>query len=80
IILGEAALVSLGGGMLGWLLGMGAAVVLAPRLANVAAPVIWDPLLATTAIGGALLVGLVASLYPASTAARLDPTTALRSL
>jgi putative ABC transport system permease protein len=80
IILGEAALVSLGGGVLGWLLGMGAAVVLAPRLANVAAPVIWDPLLATTAIGGALLVGLVASLYPASTAARLDPTTALRSL
>ncbi|NIV36658.1 MAG: FtsX-like permease family protein, partial [Anaerolineae bacterium] len=33
IILGEAVLVSLGGGLLGWLLGMGAAVVLAPRLA-----------------------------------------------
>ena len=80
IILGEAALVSLGGGVLGWLLGMGAAVVLAPQLANVTAPVIWDPWLALGAIGGAVLVGLLASLYPATNAARLDPTTALRTL
>ncbi len=80
VILGEAALVSLGGGLLGWLLGMGAAMVLAPRLANVFAPVAWNPVLALGAVGGALLVGLLASLYPAANAARLDPTTALRSL
>ncbi len=80
IILGEAALVSLVGGVLGWLLGMGAAVVLAPRLANVMVPVIWDPWLALGAIGGAVVVGLLASLYPAANAARLDATTALRSL
>ncbi len=80
VILGEAALVSLGGGLLGWLLGMGAAIVLAPRLANVFAPVGWNPVLAAGAVGGALLVGLLASLYPAANAARLDPTTALRSL
>ncbi|MFN2183049.1 MAG: ABC transporter permease, partial [Anaerolineae bacterium] len=72
--------VSLGGGVLGWLLGMGAAVALAPRLANVVTPVIWSPVLALGAVGGALLVGLLASLYPAASAARLDPTTALRSL
>lgn len=80
IILSEAALVSLVGGLLGWLVGMGAAVVLAPRLANVTAPVVWNPWLALGAVAGALLVGLLASLYPARSAARLDPSIALRSL
>jgi putative ABC transport system permease protein len=80
IVLGEAALISLVGGVLGWLLGQGTAVLLAPRLADVTIPVVWNPALALGAMGGALLVGLVASLYPATTAARLDPSTALRSL
>jgi putative ABC transport system permease protein len=80
IILGEASLVSLGGGLLGWLLGMMAAVALAPRLVDLTAPVIWNPWLAIGSIGGAILVGLAGSIYPAINAARLDPTTALRSL
>ena len=80
IILGEAALVSLVGGLLGWLAGMGIAALLAPRFANVTASVIWNPWQAMSAIAGALLVGLVASLYPALSAARLDPTTALRTV
>jgi putative ABC transport system permease protein len=80
IVLSEAALVSVAGGLLGWLLGMGAAVVLAPRLAGVTEPVIWSPWLALAALGGALLIGLLASLYPARSAAKLDPSIALRSL
>ena len=80
VILSEAALVSLMGGILGWLMGMGAAVLLAPRVANVSTPVPWSPLLALGAIGCALVVGLGASLYPATQAARVDPTIALRSL
>lgn len=80
IILGEAVLVSVVGGMVGWLLGMIAAAVLAPRLAGVTIPVVWSPWLALAAVGGALLVGVLGSVYPARSAARLDPTTALRSL
>ena len=80
VILAEAALVSLLGGLLGWLIGMIAATALAPGVAQVTIPVHWDPWLAAGAIGAALTVGLLASLYPAVRAAQLDPTTALRAL
>jgi len=80
IILSEAALVSLAAGVAGWLVGMSAAIVLAPRLVNASTAVGWNPWLAAGAVGGALLIGSLGSLYPAISAARLDPTTALRSL
>jgi putative ABC transport system permease protein len=80
IILSEAALVSLMAGAVGWLAGMGAATVLAPRLVNTSTAVGWNPWLAAGAMVGALLIGSLGSLYPAISAARLDPTTALRSL
>ncbi|MGA9348128.1 MAG: FtsX-like permease family protein [Anaerolineae bacterium] len=80
IILSEAALVSMAGGVLGWLTGMSAAVLLTPYLANVTLPVQWNPWWAFGAAGGALVIGLGASVYPAIYAARLDPTIALRSL
>ena len=80
IILSEAALVSLVAGVEGWLVGMGVANLLAPRLVNTSTAVGWNPWLAAGAVVGALLMGMLGSLYPAINAARLDPTTALRSL
>jgi putative ABC transport system permease protein len=80
VILSEAALVSLLGGLLGWLIGMAAATVLASGVAQVSAAVRWNPWLALGAIGAALALGLLSSLYPAVRAARLDPNTALQSL
>jgi len=80
VVLGEALAVSLAGGVVGWMAGMATAIALRPSLADVTTPVVWDPWLALGAIGGTLLVGLGGSLYPAMRAARLDPSTALRSL
>ncbi len=80
IILSEVGLISALGGVFGWLVGMSTAVLLAPRVANVTIPVVWSPLLAVGAVLGALVVGLGAGTYPAIQAAKLDPTTALRSL
>jgi putative ABC transport system permease protein len=80
VILMEAALVSLVGGLLGWLVGMGAATLLAPSIAQVSVEVAWDPLLGLGAVGTAVALGLVSSFYPALRAARLDPNTVLRAL
>jgi putative ABC transport system permease protein len=80
VILTEAALVSLLGGFLGWLIGMGAATLLAPGVAEISIAVQWDLWLALAAVGVAVVMGLLSSLYPAVRAAQLDPTTALRAL
>jgi putative ABC transport system permease protein len=59
---------------------MTAATLLRPSVAALAETIRWDLALAVIAIGGAALVGLGGSLYPAIRAARLDPTVALRAL
>jgi putative ABC transport system permease protein len=80
VILGEALIVSLAGGLAGWLLGIGAAVALNPSVANMGEHITWNPWLGPGALAGTLLIGLGGSLYPAIRAARLDPATALRTL
>jgi putative ABC transport system permease protein len=80
VILGEALLISLAGGVLGWLAGMGAVLLLRPTIAELAMESPWDPILALVTLAGALAIGLAGSLYPARRAADLDPTTALRAL
>ncbi|MDA8412913.1 MAG: ABC transporter permease [Desulfobacteraceae bacterium] len=81
IILLEAALVSLLAGFLGYAVGMGGAKLALPFMAeskNV--HLIWDSTVAFGSIGLALTLGLLASLYPALHASKMDPTEALRAL
>jgi len=81
IILLEAALVSLLAGVLGYAAGMGGAKLALPFMAESEnAHLIWDGTVAFGSIGLALLLGLLASLYPALHASKMDPTEALRAL
>ena len=81
IILLEAALVSLLAGFLGYAVGMGGAKLALPFMAESKnAHLIWDGWIAGGSICLALLLGLLASLYPALHASKMDPTEALRAL
>jgi putative ABC transport system permease protein len=81
IILLEAALVSLLAGFLGYAAGMGGAKLALPFMAESKnAHLIWDSTVAAGSIGLALTLGLLASLYPALHASKMDPTEALRAL
>ncbi len=81
IILIEATLVSVCAGVIGYLAGMGA-TKLALRLfaEDPSMTLPWNLQLAAAALAMALVVGLAASIYPALTAARMDPNDALRAL
>ncbi|SHH17054.1 ABC transporter permease [Desulfosporosinus lacus] len=78
IVLTEAGLLSLLGGLLGYLLGMGAAVYFGSALVKAEVLIPWQSDLLVYALGASLLIGLLGSLYPAWKAARLDPTESLR--
>lgn len=81
IILLEAALVSLLAGFLGFAVGMGSAKLALPFMAEgKQVQLVWDSLVACGSIGLALTLGLLASLYPALHASKMDPTEALRAL
>ena len=76
-ILTESALISLIGGVGGVLLGMGASFLLSAGFGGQISPVV-TPTLALEGVAFALLLGVVGGLYPARSAAKLDPVEALR--
>jgi putative ABC transport system permease protein len=81
IVLLEAALVSALAGILGYLGGLGTTMAALPfftESVNISVP--FNPILASGAVLMSILLGLVASTYPALLAAKLDPNDALRAL
>ena len=81
IVLLEAAILSIIGGVIGFVLGMAAGETALPHLAEASAHHLpLSPLLGGGALLLSLTVGLAASIYPALMAVRLDPVEALRSL
>ncbi|UCF88347.1 MAG: ABC transporter permease [bacterium] len=81
IVLLEAALVSALAGLLGYFGGLGTTVAALPFFTESSdVAVHFDPLLAVGALVMSVLLGLIASTYPALLAAKLDPNDALRAL
>jgi putative ABC transport system permease protein len=81
IILLEAALVSLLAGFLGYAVGMAGAKLALPFMAeskNVS--LVLDTTVAVGSVALALMLGILASIYPALHASKMDPTEALRAL
>ena len=81
IVLLEAGIISALAGILGYLTGTGTTKLFIPLFtesAHVQVP--FDPVMAGAALVLSILLGLLASIYPALLAANMDPNEALRSL
>lgn len=81
VLLTEAFIVSLLAGVAGYAVGVVSPRLVAPYLMNAYNLAFeFDPMLAVTALVSSVLVGVLASIYPAVRAGRLDPVEALKTL
>jgi len=81
VLLTEAFIVSLLAGVAGYAIGIVSPRFVAPYLMSAYNLTFeFDPLLAGGAIAASVVVGLLASIYPAVRAGRLDPVEALKTL
>jgi len=81
VLLTEAFIVSLLAGAAGYGIGIISPRFVAPYLMNAYNLTFeFDPLLAVTSLAASVMVGLLASIYPAVRAGRLDPVEALKTL
>ena len=81
VLLTEAFIVSLLAGIAGYVIGIVSPRFVAPYLMNAYnLTFVFDPVLAAGAIISSVIVGLLASIYPAVRAGRLDPVEALKTL
>lgn len=81
VLLIEAFFVSLLAGIAGYTIGTLSPRFIAPYLMSAYnLKFVFDPVMAVSAVGASIVVGLLASIYPAVRAGRLDPIEALRTL
>ncbi len=78
IFLTEAGIISGVSGVIGYIIGFVIAMIIAPRIGEANLTVAWQPAFTLIVIAASVVLGLLASLYPANKAAQLDPADALR--